>query len=166
MPSLLGKEMSDPSSFCLWSMLTKVPFLCCRHRWIRGCKVPATCRGHLQQTGFPSLPEAPLPCQPPTCMATALPATLLPSSASSAQSDTRVPPVTELCGMKRLRVDKKDFSPWWPFGLCTGFPFSFQPGESLLHDQTPRKAVPLLPYSNPYKKEEKATIWKQPKWLH
>ena len=80
---------------------------------------------------------APLPCQLPACLAATLPATLPATLATSAQSNTRVPPMTGVSGVEGLRVDKEK-----RFPLMTTWHLarlSRQPGSSVLHYQTPRR---------------------------
>lgn len=79
-------------------------------------------------------PVAPLPCQLPTCLAAALPAMLPPTSATSAQSDTRVPPMTEVSGVEGLGVHKEQLFPLmttWQLARLSRLP-----GRSVLHYQT------------------------------
>lgn len=79
-------------------------------------------------------PVAPLPCQLPTCLAAALPAMLPPTSATSAQSDTHVPPMTEVSSVEGLGVHKEKLFPLtttWQLARLSRLP-----GRNVLHYQT------------------------------
>lgn len=77
---------------------------------------------------------------------------------------THVSPQWQSCVVWKDSELIKKTSPWWPFGLWTGFPDSLERAYYIikhLEKQFFSCHIPILK-----KKEEKATIWKQPKWLH